>query len=158
VGSVEDALHPYLRQRLRDRTHLAVGAPVEAIGEAVMEAELEIERRREQGLLDELRGRLGRGDRAAAGLVDVLDALADRRVERLLVSSGYHEEGWSCAACDTLAKVGPRCPRCGQDLREEQDVVAAAVDAALAASCRVDVCDGSADLDVLGRIGALLRF
>jgi hypothetical protein len=43
-------------------------------------------------------------------------------------------------------------------MREEQDVVAAAIDAALAASCRVDVCDRSADLDVLGRIGALLRF
>jgi hypothetical protein len=43
-------------------------------------------------------------------------------------------------------------------MREEQDVVAAAIDDALAASCRVDVCDRSADLDVLGRIGALLRF
>jgi peptide subunit release factor 1 (eRF1) len=123
-----------------------------------MAAEVELERRREQGLLDELRGRLGRQDRSAAGLDAVLDALTDRRVERLLVSGGYHQVGWSCAACGALAKVGPRCPRCGEAMREEQDVVAAAVDAALTASCRVDVCDGSADLDVLGRIGALLRF
>jgi len=158
VGAVEDALHPYLRQRLRDRTGLAIGAPVETIRDAAMTAEIELERRREQGLLDELRGRLGRNDRAVAGLTAVLDALADRRVERLLVSGGYHEEGWSCGACGALAKVGPSCPRCGEALRDEQDVVAAAVDAALAASCRVDVCDGSADLDVLGRIGALLRF
>jgi peptide subunit release factor 1 (eRF1) len=158
VGGVEESLHPYLKERLRDRLSLAVTAPIEAIRQAAMDAEIELERRREQGLLDELRGRLGRRDRAAAGLPDVLDALADRRVERLLVSSGYREAGWSCAGCGTLAKVGPRCPRCSTDMREEQDVVAAAIDAALNASCRVDVCDGSADLDVLGRIGALLRF
>jgi peptide subunit release factor 1 (eRF1) len=131
---------------------------VEAICDAAMAAEIELERRREQELLDELRERLGRQDRAAAGLVPVLEALADRRVERLLVSGGYREAGWSCAGCGTLAKVGPACPRCATAMREEQDVVAAAIDAALAASCRVDVCDGSADLDVLGRIGALLRY
>jgi hypothetical protein len=158
VGAVEDALHPYLKERLRDRVGLTVSDPVEAIRQAAMDAEVEFERRREQVLLDDLRGRLGRDDRAAGGLGPVLEALADRRVERLLVSAGYHEAGWSCAGCGTLAKVGPRCPRCEEPMREEQDVVAAAIDAALGASCRVDVCDGSADLDVLGRIGALLRF
>ena len=158
AGPLEDALHPYLRERFRDRIGLAVGASIDTIRDTAMAAEGELERRREQALLDELRGRLGRGDRAAAGLTAVLDALADRRVERLLVSSGYHEEGWSCAACGALAKVGPRCSRCGEAMREEQDVVAAAIDVALTSSCRVDVCDGSADLDVLGRIGALLRF
>jgi hypothetical protein len=33
-----------------------------------------------------------------------------------------------------------------------------AVDVALGQSCRVVVCDGNADLDVLGRVGALLRY
>jgi hypothetical protein len=158
VGAVEEDLHPYLQERLRDRTSLPIGASVDTVREGAMAAEIEFERRREQGLLDELRGRLGRNDRAAAGLTDVLEALTDRRVERLLVSGGYHHEGWSCDACGALAEVGPTCARCDGALREEQDIVAVAVDAALAASCRVDVCDGSADLDVLGRIGALLRF
>ena len=155
---MEDALHPYLRERLRERTTLAVGDPVETIRAAVMAAETDLERRREAGLIDELRGRLGRDDRATAGRPRPRAPWPGRRVERLLVSGGYHEEGWSCAGCGTLAKVGPTCPRCGTAMREEQDVVAAAIDDALAASCRVDVCDRSADLDVLGRIGALLRF
>ena len=38
------------------------------------------------------------------------------------------------------------------------DVVAHAVDLALTQSCSVDVCRADADLDVLGRIGALLRY
>ena len=38
------------------------------------------------------------------------------------------------------------------------DVVEEAVEEALAQSCDVQVCVGNADLDVLGRIGALLRY
>jgi hypothetical protein len=38
------------------------------------------------------------------------------------------------------------------------DVVGQAVDEALANKCRVEIIRQSADLDVLGRIGALLRF
>jgi hypothetical protein len=41
---------------------------------------------------------------------------------------------------------------------ELEDVVEEAVDRALAERSRVEVCRGNADLDVLGRIGALLRF
>jgi hypothetical protein len=38
------------------------------------------------------------------------------------------------------------------------DVVEEAVEEALNQSCRLAICRGDADLDVLGRIGALLRF
>jgi len=38
------------------------------------------------------------------------------------------------------------------------DVVEQAMDVALGQNCRVTVLSESADLDVLGRIGALLRF
>ena len=41
---------------------------------------------------------------------------------------------------------------------EVADVVEEAVDLALPQSCRVDVCIGNADLDVIGRVGALLRY
>jgi hypothetical protein len=38
------------------------------------------------------------------------------------------------------------------------DVVAEAVEDAVGQSCRVAVCAASADLDVLGQVGALLRY
>jgi hypothetical protein len=41
---------------------------------------------------------------------------------------------------------------------EVEDVVAEAVDDALADGASVVVCVGNADLDVLGRIGAFLRY
>ncbi len=57
-----------------------------------------------------------------------------------------------------LAAVGRRCKVCGREMEEIGDVVEEAVDHAMAQSCRVEVCVDNADLDVLGRIGALLRF
>ncbi len=38
------------------------------------------------------------------------------------------------------------------------DVITDAVDTALGQGCHVEVCVGIADLDVLGRVGALLRY
>ena len=38
------------------------------------------------------------------------------------------------------------------------DVIEEAVEEALAQSCEVEICVGNADLDVLGSIGALLRY
>ena len=43
-------------------------------------------------------------------------------------------------------------------INDPKDVVEEAVDRALSSSGRVEICVGNADLDVLGRIGALLRF
>ena len=88
----------------------------------------------------------------------MLEALADRRVARLLVSDGFTHEGWYCEACNRLATVGRQCDRCGAEMAQVADVVEEAVEEALAQSCQVDVCTGNADLDVLGRIGALLRY
>jgi hypothetical protein len=43
-------------------------------------------------------------------------------------------------------------------MEELDDVVEEAIDEALSQSCRVEICVGNADLDVLGRVGALLRY
>ena len=76
----------------------------------------------------------------------------------LSVSQGYVESGWRCAGCHALAVIGRRCKRCGTDMAEVDDLVEESVEAALAQSCQVEICIGNADLDVLGRIGALLRY
>ena len=92
-----------------------------------------------------------------AGLPDTLGALNERRVANLLVSEGYTESGWRCA-CGALAAKGPTCPVDGQAMDHVDDVIHDAVDVALGQSCHVEVCVGNADLDVLGRVGALLRY
>ena len=157
VSEVERDLHPYLRERMHRRLAVEPSAPVSRFRDAVLELAREIEQDREAALVEELRDAIGSNGRAVAGLGPVLDALAERRIERLLVSDGYSVEGWRCPSCQRLATVGRTC-RCGTEMAHLADVVDHAVDDALAQSCTVDVCIGNADLDVMGRIGALLRY
>lgn len=158
AAELESVLHPYLRERLTDRIAVRVDARLDEIRAAALRTEHEVERRREARHVGRLRDALGAATKAAAGLDAVLDALAERRVDHLLVSAGYSEMGWRCGGCGRLAVVGRSCPACATPMAELDDVVEEAVDEALRQHCRIDVCVDNADLDVLGRIGALLRY
>ena len=154
---VEADLHPYLRERLRGRLPLPPAASASQIRDAVLEVMGRIEAEREAALVEELRAAVGAQGRGVAGLGPVLDALNERRIDRLLVSDGYSAEGWRCPTCQRLATVGRECT-CGAEMELLADVVDHTIDEALAQSCTVDVCVDNADLDVMGRIGALLRY
>jgi peptide chain release factor subunit 1 len=158
ASELEALLHPYLRSRLTDRVPVGVGASLTEVRAAAAEVEQRHERRRERELVERLRQAVGTGRRGTAGLAPVLEALVQRRVDHLLVSAGYAAPGWRCPSCDHLATRGRTCPMCGTEMGRVPDVVEEAVEEALAQSCRVDFCVACADLDVMGRIGALLRY
>ncbi|HEX7166753.1 MAG TPA: hypothetical protein VF230_07220 [Acidimicrobiales bacterium] len=155
---LEADLHPYLRERIAARLHVAVTATEAEIRDAALEVEEQVERRKEAALVERLRGQAGAGKGAVTGLAAVLDALGSRRVDTLVVSHGFEDTGWSCSACARLACKGPACPSCGASMERVADVVEGAIEEAMHQGASVKVCVGNADLDVQGRIGALLRF
>lgn len=156
--ALERELHPYLRERIVARLSIAVGASEEEICAAMLATEADVERAREAVLVARLRDSVGVGRGGVAGLEAVLAALVARRVETLLVSDGYEAPGWRCRSCSFVGARGPGCPVCSATMDRVDDVVEEAVEDALSQSCRVVVCHGNADLDVAGRIGALLRY
>lgn len=164
IGATDDVhaafvpvLHPYVRDRLAPRLHAPVGASEAEIVRAALDVERRVERDREELVVARWRDALGVGRKAVAGLGPVLSALGERKVATLLVSNGFIEGGWRCT-CGALAVKGPRCPVDGAEMERTADVVSDAVDAALMEGARVEMCEGNADLDVHGRIGALLRY
>lgn len=158
AGDLEAALHPYLRDRVEARTTIPVNASDDEIRSAALAVEADVRRAAEAEAVARLRDAAGAHRRGATGLDDTLKALAERRVETLLVSAGYTAPGWRCEGCRALARVGRACPLCAAPMDALDDVVEEAIEEALAQSCQVDVFVGNADLDVLGRIGALLRY
>ncbi len=88
----------------------------------------------------------------------VLGALAERRVDHLIVSHEYEQEGWRCRQTGALHAVRPRRDEDPASLHHVEDVVEEAIDDALGQGAKVEICVASADLDVHGRIGALLRY
>ena len=157
ASELEHELHSYLQERLAGRITIGISASVAEVRQEALLVEEQVERAVEANLVDGLRERIGQGT-AVAGLAPVLEALADRRVSNLVVSVGYAAPGWRCGDCSILAAVGRSCPVCEASMTEVDDVVEEAVDAALVLGSRITSCENNADLDVVGRIGALLRF
>ncbi|MCU1453324.1 MAG: hypothetical protein JWN46_1470, partial [Acidimicrobiales bacterium] len=157
AGSLEQLLHPYLRDRLCDRLPIPPTASLAEVCEAVRAEEVRAERRREVLLVERLREAVGAGGRGVAGTEPTLAALFEHRVDTMLVSDGFVEEGWRCATSGRLCVKGPHSPVTGDRMEPVEDVVEEAMQEALTQGCKVEICQ-NADLDVLGRIGALLRF
>ncbi len=157
-GELEAGLHPYLRERVVARCAIPLNASDEEIRRAALEVEADVERAQEAEAVALLRAGVGAGSGPVSGLEPTLMALVERRVETLLVSFGYVEPGWRCGACGWIGKLGRSCPVCETEMVQVDDVVEEAVEEALMQSCRVEICVGNADLDVLGGIGALVRY
>ncbi|HSH22805.1 MAG TPA: hypothetical protein VK975_01975 [Acidimicrobiales bacterium] len=157
-AEVEALLHPYLQERLVARCGIPLHASDNEIRQAALEAEAEVERQKEAEAVNRLRDEVAAGGRGVAGIDATLLALVERRVETLLVSSGYTEVGWRCESCRWIGRLGRTCPICQADMHQVDDVVEEAIEDALGQSCNVEICMGNADLDVLGRIGALVRY
>ncbi|HEV7688507.1 MAG TPA: hypothetical protein VGQ80_18160 [Acidimicrobiia bacterium] len=157
VVELEGLLHPWIRDRVADRLAISATAGPDEVRQAALCVEAAVARRNEAALVDRLRDAVGAGG-GVAGLEPTLAALVGRRVELLLVSDGYETEGWRCRSCQYLGPLGRRCPVCANSMDLVDDVVEEAVEDALANKCRVQMVRENADLDVLGRIGAILRF
>jgi peptide subunit release factor 1 (eRF1) len=158
AGELERELHPYLKERLAASLPMAVHARDDEIAKAVQNVEDDVELAREAAAVDRLRQAVGTGTGGVAGLDPVLEALVARRVDTMLVSEGFEAPGWRCPGCAWVGTMGRRCPLCEEEMEQVDDVVEEAVEDALAQSCRVRICRDNADLDVLGRVGALLRY
>jgi peptide chain release factor subunit 1 len=157
VVEFEGLLHPWIRERVVDRLAISAIAGPDEVRQAALCVEEAVARGNEAALVERLRNAVGTGA-GVAGLEPTLAALVERRVDLLLVSDGYATEGWRCRSCRYLGPLGRRCPVCANSMDLVNDVVEEAVEEALANKCRVQMVRESADLDVLGRIGALLRF
>ena len=158
AAQLEGDLHPWLRERIAAHLHIPVAASDAEVRAAALGVEEQVERSKEAALVARVRESAGAGSGGVVGLPGVLGALAERRVDTLVVSAGYEVGGWSCASCGRLAEKGPACASCGAPMERVADVVERAIEETLRQGGRVKASVGNADLDVVGRIGALLRF
>ncbi len=157
--SLESSLHPYLRQRLCGRIQTTVGAGTGEIRNAALDVEREVERQREATAVERLRNsiasrqpRRGRPGEHAAGAL--------RAPRRPAAGVGRLQRG----RLELRGLRSPRPRRAGParpvaaSSKPVDDIVELAIEAALAQSCHVEICVDNPDLDVMGRIGALLRY
>ena len=109
-------------------------------------------------MIGSLREALGRGERSAAGLEDVLTAVTENKVDTLLLEEGFEATGVACTSCGWSGLKGKECPVDSKPLRQEIDLKDWATRRTLAASGQVRIVKFNPDLQAHGGIAALLRY
>jgi peptide subunit release factor 1 (eRF1) len=163
LADFEPKLHAYLQQRVAGRIDVDVeNTSADDVLAAAAGRIAEFELGREREALDRLREGVSKGARAVGGLEDVLEALNERRVERLLLPEGFQAPGCTCPQCGWVGPLdGGSCPADGTEVECRDSVVESAVELALVQNAEVLMVrddDHVRELQSFGDIGALLRF
>ena len=162
-GAIREHLHPYVAERVAGEIDCDISSatPDDVRGAA---ASVLAERREEQlrDALARLKEGLGRGERAAAGIGPVLEALNERRVEIVLHERARPQPGMVCPQDGflTAATADATCPVDGTALEQRDDILEEATEAAVLQDAVVLSLDGHdhPDLGPHGGIAAVLRF
>jgi peptide chain release factor subunit 1 len=112
----------------------------------------------EKELIERWREEAGRGERAASGWEQTLEAASDERVETLLYQNGVDHEAAQCPRCGRLSVAGGPCPLDGTQMELREDGLDLAVHQVLAHGGTAHAVTAHRDLDPVEGIGALLRY
>lgn len=158
---MEKSLHPYLNEKLVGRFAIDINAPADEILGRVAKLEAGQSQAEEKTILDSLKPELKAGHSFVGGLDEVLSAINQRRVEMLLVESGFSQAGAICSACQTLSDaVGEKsCSSCGKPMTKVVNVVDEARELAVRQDARLmTVATGQSDIGQAEHIAARLRY
>jgi peptide subunit release factor 1 (eRF1) len=158
VEEIGRNLHPYLDRVDRATFH----AGPQSLSFPALRVELasradEVSRRRESALAERVCDTARSDGLGVLGLTPVLTASNSQAIDTLVVAGEFGRPGSICNSCGFLARSGNRCPVCGSTMFQVDDIVAAAMEATVAAGGRTHQIVVSSPLDAHG-IGALTRF
>jgi peptide subunit release factor 1 (eRF1) len=118
------------------------------------------ERRSEAQIVEEVVGESLRGGLAVLGPDDVVNALNQGRVHRLVLEEDFARAGWRCTNCDALgsnAEAAEVCPYCGGGLMVVHHLGEALVARTLGEGGAVEVVAHTNKLHSYRCVGAFLR-
>lgn len=158
VEEIARELHPYLARLYRAEF---VASP-QTVTETALRAEIAdldqgFRHDRQQALAGRICDTAWSDGLALLGLTETLDACNAQAVDTLAVAGPFTRPGVICNQCGFLARTGEVCPVCSAALFPVADVVAAAMDATVAAGGKTVQLEVASPLDAEG-VGALLRF
>lgn len=136
------------------------GAKRDGVVAGVAAALAEHERGAEERAIDGVVGQALRGGLGVLGPEDVVQAVNEGRVHRLVIEEDFRRAGWQCDNCDALgASSGTArpCPYCGGDLRSVQHLGEALVARTIAGAGEVEVVAHANKLHSYRGVAALLR-
>ncbi len=155
---VENALHPYLRERLKRTFRMDIDASPREVLNKILELEQEIKKEEDCDLVSRLQNSLKPRGLGISGIHETLSNLYEKNVYTLLVEEGFSQEGASCMHCGFMGLRTGLCPICRQAMVPVPDIVDEAVATAINQNSEVFHINPACSLKEIGSIGALLRY
>jgi hypothetical protein len=116
------------------------------------------EKMREQEVIDGVVGQALRGGLAVLGIEDVVQALNQGRVHKLVMEADLERTGWRCDNCDALGiTTNDTCPYCNGNLRGVPNLAEAFITRTLAEQGEVEIVAHGNKLHSYRGVGAFLR-
>lgn len=117
------------------------------------------ERQKEIETVTELIRRARKNEKAVFGIDDVLNAVQEGRVMKLVFLRDFKYPGYSCTACRALSSQKlSACPYCKGKMQDVGYLIDLIAQKAVEQGALIEVVPESAELSVAGSIGAFLRF
>ncbi|HYG67314.1 MAG TPA: hypothetical protein VD838_06630 [Anaeromyxobacteraceae bacterium] len=134
------------------------GARKDGVIQHVVEAVGAHEKEKEQAVIDSLVGQALRGGLAVLGTPDVIEAVNQGRVHKLVIESDLNKTGWRCDNCDALGSTThDTCPYCNGSLRAVPNLSQALIARTLAEGGEVEIVPQGNKLHSYRGVGAFLR-
>jgi peptide chain release factor subunit 1 len=120
---------------------------------------VEYEKNKEKETVEKLITGAMKNKDAVLGLEDVLNALQEQKVMKLVFMKDFKTSGYSCKSCGflTIQKVDP-CPYCKGEMGMVNYIIDLAGEKAIGQGALVEVLTDNKKLKEAGGIGAFLRF
>ncbi len=159
VAQFQDMLPKELQEQVVGSFPAAMTASEAEVLDRSLEIIAEVEREREEELVESAITTAAKGGAGVIGLADTLGAMHEGRVHILLVDEGYKATGYRCQQCGYIAaQAKEKCPFCDGKVKQIDDAVDLIVREVIDQGGQVEVVRDSPDLKKAGHIAALLRY
>ncbi len=117
------------------------------------------EEKEEVETIDDLLTKAMKNENAVIGIENVLNALQEGRIMKLIILKNYKNSGLSCINCGNLAiQELTSCPYCKGEMQKVNYIADLVAQKAVEQGAMVEVVSGNKKLEESGSIGAFLRF
>ncbi len=159
VSMVKGMLHKTVLDKIIGAVRIEMFSKPDEILQKVAPVVSEHERKEEEATIERLITKAMKNEGAVLGIDNVINAVQEQRVMKLILLKNYKSKGYGCAACAFLtSQPVDACPYCKRPAERIDYVVDMAAQKAVQQGALVEVVEENKKLEDAGGIGALLRF
>jgi peptide chain release factor subunit 1 len=159
VTKVKAMLPPSIAAKITGTFQAEMFANSKEILEKVEPVLRSFEEKEEVETIDALLTKAMKNENAVIGIENVLNAMQEGRIMKLIILKNYKTAGLSCINCGNLAiQELTSCPYCKGEMQKVNSIADLVAQKAVEQGAMVEVVSGNKKLEESGSIGAFLRF